>query len=70
MGSVGNKQIWSVKRRDFLKATATFAGVAGLAPALSAPFVSRYWLKPGRKRGMADISTCRRTRPGPPSYTI
>jgi 6-phosphogluconolactonase (cycloisomerase 2 family) len=41
MGSVGNKQSWSVKRRDFLKTTAAFAGVVGLAPALSAPFVSR-----------------------------
>jgi 6-phosphogluconolactonase (cycloisomerase 2 family) len=40
MGSVGNKQSWSVKRRDFLKTTSAIAGLVGLAPALSAPFVS------------------------------
>ena len=39
MGYGGNKQ-GSVTRRHFLKATSAIAGVAGLAPALSAPFVS------------------------------
>src|ERR1051326_3543493 len=37
MGSGGNKHNRSVTRRRFLKAS----GAAGLAPALSAPFVSR-----------------------------
>jgi 6-phosphogluconolactonase (cycloisomerase 2 family) len=41
MGSVGNKQIWSITRRDFLKTTRAIAGAVGLAPALSAPFVSK-----------------------------
>ena len=41
MGSVGNNQGWSVTRRDFLKATGTIAAGVGLAPALSAPFVSK-----------------------------
>jgi hypothetical protein len=41
MGSVGNKQSWSSKRREFLKATGAIAGVVGLAPAISAPFVSK-----------------------------
>ncbi len=41
MGSVGNKQSWSVTRRDFLKKTGAIAGAVGLAPALSAPFVSK-----------------------------
>jgi 6-phosphogluconolactonase (cycloisomerase 2 family) len=41
MGSVGNKQNWSVTRRDFLKTTCAIAGAVGLAPALSAPFVSK-----------------------------
>src|SRR5215831_594528 len=39
MGYGGNKQ-GSVTRRDFLKTTSAIAGTAGLAPALSAPFVS------------------------------
>jgi 6-phosphogluconolactonase (cycloisomerase 2 family) len=41
MGSVRNKQSSSVKRRDFLKTTGAIAGLVGLAPALSAPFVSK-----------------------------
>jgi 6-phosphogluconolactonase (cycloisomerase 2 family) len=41
MGSVGNKQSGSIKRRDFLKTTAAIAGVVGLAPALSTPLVSK-----------------------------
>ncbi len=40
MGYGGNKQNSSVTRRDFLKTTSAIAGAAGLAPALSAPFVS------------------------------
>ena len=40
MGSGGNRQNRSVTRRDFLKKTSAVAGVAGLAPAVSAPFVS------------------------------
>jgi 6-phosphogluconolactonase (cycloisomerase 2 family) len=40
MGRIGNKQSWSVKRRDLLKTTGAIAGLVGLAPALSAPFVS------------------------------
>ena len=39
MGYGGNKQ-GSVTRRHFLKTTSAIAGAAGLAPALSAPFVS------------------------------
>src|SRR5579864_1298903 len=41
MGSGGNKHNRSVTRRRFLKASGAAAGAAGLAPALSAPFVSR-----------------------------
>src|SRR5258708_10296678 len=41
MGSVGDKQSWSATRRDFLKTTSAVAGAVGLAPALSAPFVSK-----------------------------
>ena len=40
MGSGGNKQNRSVTRRYFLKTSSVAAGAAGLAPALSAPFVS------------------------------
>jgi multiple sugar transport system substrate-binding protein len=40
MGSGGNKQGFTVSRRDFLKTTSALAGAAGLAPALAAPFVS------------------------------
>ncbi|MGH6670582.1 MAG: ABC transporter substrate-binding protein [Xanthobacteraceae bacterium] len=40
MRSGGNKQKPSVSRRDFLKTSGVVAGAAGLAPALSAPFVS------------------------------
>ena len=40
MRSGGNKQKRSVTRRDFLKTSGVVAGAAGLAPALSAPFVS------------------------------
>src|SRR5262249_29110435 len=40
MGSGGNKQNRSVTRRDFLKTSGVAAWGAGLAPALSAPFVS------------------------------
>jgi multiple sugar transport system substrate-binding protein len=40
MRSGGNKQKQSVTRRDFLKTSGVVAGAAGLAPALSAPFVS------------------------------
>src|SRR5262249_60826438 len=39
MGYGGNKQ-GSVTRRHFLKTTSAIAGAAGLAPVLSAPFVS------------------------------
>jgi 6-phosphogluconolactonase (cycloisomerase 2 family) len=38
---MGDKQSWSVTRRDFLKTTGAVAGAVGLAPALSAPFVSK-----------------------------
>jgi multiple sugar transport system substrate-binding protein len=41
MRSGGNKQKHSVTRRDFLRTSGAVAGAAGLAPALSAPFVSR-----------------------------
>ncbi len=41
MGSVRNKQSRSITRRDFLKTTGATAGGVGLAPALSAPFVSK-----------------------------
>ncbi len=41
MGSGGNKQTRSVTRRSFLKASGAVGGAAGLAPVLSAPFVSR-----------------------------
>jgi multiple sugar transport system substrate-binding protein len=41
MGSGGNKHNRSVTRRSFLKASGAIGGVAGLAPVLSAPFVSR-----------------------------
>src|SRR5258708_18332309 len=40
MRSGGNKQNRSVTRRYFLKTSGVAAGAAGLAPALSAPFVS------------------------------
>src|SRR5438093_1789108 len=40
MGSGGNKQNRSITRRYFLKTSGVAAGAAGLAPALSAPFVS------------------------------
>jgi multiple sugar transport system substrate-binding protein len=40
MRSGGNRQRQSVSRRDFLKTSGAVAGAAGLAPALSAPFVS------------------------------
>src|SRR5262249_2756373 len=40
MGFGGNKQNRSVTQRDFLKTSGVAAGAAGLAPALSAPFVS------------------------------
>jgi multiple sugar transport system substrate-binding protein len=36
----GNKQSRAVTRRDFLKTTGAAAGAAGLAPAISAPFVA------------------------------
>ncbi len=41
MGSGGNKHNRSVTRRSFLKASSAVGGAAGLAPVLSAPFVSR-----------------------------
>jgi multiple sugar transport system substrate-binding protein len=41
MGSRGNKYNRSVTRRSFLKASSAIGGAAGLAPVLSAPFVSR-----------------------------
>jgi multiple sugar transport system substrate-binding protein len=41
MKSGGNSQKRSVTRRSFLKASGVAAGAAGLAPMLSAPFVSR-----------------------------
>src|SRR5215469_9805209 len=43
MGSVGNMQSGSVKRRDFLKTTSAI--IVGLAPALSAPFASNVLAK-------------------------
>src|SRR5215469_4214307 len=36
----GNKQRRSVTRRNFLKTSGVAAGAAGLAPVISAPFVS------------------------------
>ena len=41
MPSGGNNQKLSVTRRDFLRTSGLVAGTAGLAPAISAPFVSR-----------------------------
>ena len=41
MGSGGNKHNRSVTRRSFLKTSGAISGAAGLAPVLSAPFVSR-----------------------------
>src|ERR1700687_611730 len=41
MESGGNNQKRSVTRRDFLRASSFAAGAAGLAPVISAPFVSR-----------------------------
>ena len=41
MKSGGNNQKHSVTRRDFLRTSSFAAGAAGLAPAISAPFVSR-----------------------------
>jgi multiple sugar transport system substrate-binding protein len=41
MGSGGNKHNRSVTRRSFLKTSGAIGGAAGLAPVLSAPFVSR-----------------------------
>jgi hypothetical protein len=41
MGSVRNKQSSSVTRRHFLETTGAIAGAVGLAPAFSAPFVSK-----------------------------
>jgi Lactonase, 7-bladed beta-propeller len=41
MGFVRNKQSQSVTRRHFLETTGAIAGTVGLAPALSAPFVSK-----------------------------
>jgi 6-phosphogluconolactonase (cycloisomerase 2 family) len=38
---MGDKQSWFIKRRDFLKTTGAIVGAVGLAPALSAPFVSK-----------------------------
>ncbi len=40
MRSGGNKRERSVTRRNFLKTSTVVAGAAGLAPALSAPFIS------------------------------
>jgi multiple sugar transport system substrate-binding protein len=40
MQSGGNRQKRSVTRRDFLRRTSALAGIAGLAPAVSAPFVA------------------------------
>src|SRR5262249_49355521 len=40
MGYGGNKQGSTVTRRDFLKTTSAIAATGGLAPTLSAPFVS------------------------------
>ena len=37
----GNKQNRSITRRDFLTTSSLAAGAAGLAPVISAPFVSR-----------------------------
>jgi multiple sugar transport system substrate-binding protein len=41
MGPGGNKHNRSVTRRSFLKTSGALGGAAGLAPVLSAPFVSR-----------------------------
>jgi multiple sugar transport system substrate-binding protein len=41
MGSGGNRHNRSVTRRSFLKTSGAVGGAAGLAPVLSAPFVSR-----------------------------
>jgi hypothetical protein len=41
MGSARNKQRWPTTRRDFLTTSGAIAGAVGLAPALSAPFVSK-----------------------------
>jgi multiple sugar transport system substrate-binding protein len=41
MKSGGNEQKRSVTRRDFLRTSSFAAGAAGLAPVISAPFVSR-----------------------------
>jgi multiple sugar transport system substrate-binding protein len=41
MGSEGNKHNRFVTRRSFLKTSSAVGGAAGLAPVLSAPFVSR-----------------------------
>jgi multiple sugar transport system substrate-binding protein len=41
MASGGNKHDRSVTRRSFLKVSSAIGGAAGLAPVLSAPFVSR-----------------------------
>ena len=43
MTSSGHRRNRSVTRRDFLKTSSVIAGAAGLAPALSAPFVSTAW---------------------------
>ena len=53
MGSVGNKQSWSVTRRDFLKTTGAIAWAVGLAPTFSAPFAPK---------ALAETETL--TRPG------
>jgi TAT (twin-arginine translocation) pathway signal sequence len=42
---MGDKQSWSVTRRDFLRTTGAIAGAVGLAPALSAPFASKVLAK-------------------------
>ena len=41
MGFVGNKQLWFVARRDFVKTTGAIAATVVLTPSLSAPFGSR-----------------------------
>src|SRR5579872_7153176 len=43
MESGGNKYKRSVTRRDFLRTSSLVAGATGLAPVISAPFVSRAW---------------------------
>jgi len=43
MTSRGQRRNRSVTRRDFLKTSSVIAGAAGLAPAVSAPFVSTAW---------------------------